>query len=335
MSHLAVPRCTSSLSPYSQLSSSLRPSFTLPLVTNFQRPSVSGRFQSQTNSSHLRSNNNSLVINSRESSWIKILPRRSFFTRVSKGVLGLLLLAGGGMAQPFPALARAKTSEAEEILKNVEWPEEWPFKPENFTRYDESTDTSFYSSPRFVTHIDDAAIKALTKYYSSVFPPSNTPGVAILDMCSSWISHYPPNYKQERIAGLGLNEDELARNPILTDFVVHDLNADPNLPYADNSFDIITNAVSVDYLNKPFEVFQEMQRVLKPGGLAAMSFSNRCFWTKAIEIWTATGDVDHCYIVGAYFHYVGGFEPPQVKDISPNPGRSDPMYVVFSRKLTA
>lgn len=239
------------------------------------------------------------------------------------------------MANPVPALARAKTSEAEEILKSVEWPEEWPFKPENFSRYDESSDTSFYSSPRFVTHIDDAAIKALTKYYASVFPPSNTPDVAILDMCSSWISHYPPNYKQGRIAGLGLNEDELARNPVLTDYVVHDLNVDPKLPYDDNTFDIITNAVSVDYLAKPLKVFQEMQRVLKPGGIAAMSFSNRCFWTKAIEIWTATGDVDHCYIVGAYFHYAGGFEPPQVNDISPNPGRSDPMYVVYSRKLAA
>jgi hypothetical protein len=42
------------------------------------------------------------------------------------------------------------------------------------------------------------------------------------------------------------------------------------------------------------------------------SFSNRCFWTKAISIWTSTGDADHAWIVGAYFHYAGGFEPPQV-----------------------
>lgn len=42
------------------------------------------------------------------------------------------------------------------------------------------------------------------------------------------------------------------------------------------------------------------------------SFSNRCFWTKAISIWTSTGDADHVMIVGSYFHYAGGFEPPQV-----------------------
>ncbi|KAK1313869.1 hypothetical protein QJS10_CPA06g01007 [Acorus calamus] len=80
------------------------------------------------------------------------------------------------------------------------------------------------------------------------------------------------------------------------------------------------------------DVFKEMQRVLKPGGLAIMSFSNRCFWTKAISIWTSTGDADHAWIVGAYFHYAGGFDPPEAVDISPNPGRTDPMYVVNARK---
>lgn len=77
-----------------------------------------------------------------------------------------------------------------------------------------SSDLVFYESPRFVTHIDDPAIAALTKYYQEVFPPSNTPGVALLDMCSSWISHYPPGYKQERIVGMGLNEEELKANKV-------------------------------------------------------------------------------------------------------------------------
>ncbi|XP_048492119.1 uncharacterized protein LOC104903974 isoform X3 [Beta vulgaris subsp. vulgaris] len=206
----------------------------------------------------------------------------------------------------FLASARQK-SAAEEVLKNVEWPEQFPFKDEDFQRYDESNDTMFYDSPRFVTHIDDYAIAALTKYYSEVFPPSNTPGVSILDMCSSWV---------------------------LTEYVVQDLNVNPKLPFDDSSFDVITNVVSVDYLTKPLEVFKEMQRIMKPGGLAIMSFSNRCFWTKAISIWTSTSDVDHVMIVGSYFHYAGGFDPPKAVDISPNPGRSDPMYIVYSRKVS-
>ncbi|KAL2937190.1 Malonyl-[acyl-carrier protein] O-methyltransferase [Bienertia sinuspersici] len=80
---------------------------------------------------------------------------------------------------------------------------------------------------------------------------------------------------------------------VLSEYIVQDLN------------------VSVDYLTKPLEVFKEMHRILKPGGLAIMSFSNRCFWTKAISIWTSTGDTDHALIVGAYFHYAGGFGPPK------------------------
>ncbi|TYK10776.1 S-adenosyl-L-methionine-dependent methyltransferases superfamily protein [Cucumis melo var. makuwa] len=236
-------------------------------------------------------------------------------------------------AKSFVASARQKNA-VEEILKNVEWPEQFPFREEDFQRFDETPDTYFYESPRFVTHIDDPAIAALTKFYSEVFPPSNTPGVSMLDMCSSWVSHFPAGYKQERVVGMGMNEEELKRNPVLTEYIVQDLNVNPKLPFEDNSFDVITNVVSVDYLTKPLTVFKEMNRVLKPGGLAIMSFSNRCFFTKAISIWTSTGDADHIMIVGSYFHYAGGFEPPQAVDISPNPGRSDPMYIVYSRKLS-
>jgi hypothetical protein len=60
----------------------------------------------------------------------------------------------------------------------------------------------------------------------------------------------------------------------------------------------------------------------------------------AIALWTATGDLDHVWIVGSYFHYSvpGGFEAPQCRDISPKAGlfgRTDPMYVVYGRKAAA
>jgi SAM-dependent methyltransferase len=229
--------------------------------------------------------------------------------------------------------AAAKTPGAADILLKPDWPPAFPFGVAELGRYDEEVDTAFYAQPRFVTHIDDAAIRALTAYYASVFPPSGSRDAALLDICSSWISHYPAGYTAGRISGLGMNASELQRNKTLTDYEVKDLNVDPVLPYPDATFDVVTNAVSVDYLTRPLEVMKEVRRVLKPGGLAVMSFSNRCFPTKAIAIWTSTGDLDHIWIVGSYFHFAGGFEAPQAVDISPARGKSDPMYVVFARRM--
>ena len=116
-----------------------------------------------------------------------------------------------------------------------------------------------YAEPRFVTHIDDMAIKALTEYYAESFPPSGS-GAKLLDVCSSWISHYPEGYSAARISGTGMNDKELQRNSILSDYSVKDLNEDPTLPYPDGEFDVVTNTVSIDYLTKPLEIMREINR---------------------------------------------------------------------------
>eukprot|EP00892_Ulva_mutabilis_P003047 jgi/Ulvmu1/12743/UM095_0048.1 len=244
-----------------------------------------------------------------------------------------------GQRSSRPVSLSAASTDAAQVLEAPNWPEKFPFRDEMFNCYDESSDVLFYDSPRFVTHIDDNAIKALTHYYASQFPSDeqSLSELAVLDMCSSWISHYPKGFSAKRVAGLGMNAAELERNPILTETTVVDLNVKPELPYEDNSFDFITNAVSVDYLRQPLPIFREMHRVLKPGGKAIMSFSNRCFPTKAIAIWTSTGDLDHLWIVGSYFHYCDGeFTPPVSKDITlpaSQGGRGDPMYVVEACKV--
>ena len=255
-------------------------------------------------------------------------PSRRAFSIMTGGFFA----AGGRSDIAVARQAAGANPEIAKVLVDPKFPDAFPFGEQEMQRYDESSDFLFYSQPRLGTAHRRDAIGALTKYYAEVFPESGREDTALLDVCSSWISHYPKDYKAGRISGLGMNEEELGRNPILSDYAVRDLNEDPTLPYEDNTFDVVTNAVSVDYLTKPLEMMKEVNRVLKPGGLAVMSFSNRCFPTKAVSIWTATGDLDHIWIVGAYFHFAGGFEPPAAQDISPKPGKTDPMYVVYARK---
>ena len=218
--------------------------------------------------------------------------------------------------------------KVEDILKAPKWPQKWPFNPNDFKRQDESDDSEFYYQPRLVFHIDDNAVAALTKYYSSIF----TPKANVLDICSSWVSHFPNDVMLGRRVGIGMNQKELSLNKQLDEYVVQDLNKNPIFPFPENTFDFVTCVVSIDYMTRPLEVFSEISRVLKPGGLAVISQSNRCFPTKAINIWLNTNDVEHIFIIGAYFHYSQGFLPASSIDISPNPGRSDPMFIIQARK---
>jgi len=216
----------------------------------------------------------------------------------------------------------------ERVLSNPQWPPEWSFTDTDFIRQDESDDGLFYESPRLVYHIDDAAVSALTSYYAENIPD----GADVLDICSSWVSHYPTSWKGGNVVGLGMNEYELSQNKQLSSYDVKNLNNDPSFPYEDESFDVVTCVVSIDYLNKPQQVFKEIGRVLRPGGVCMLSMSNRCFPTKAFQIWLRTNDVEHIFVVGSFFHYSGLFEPPKCDDISPNPGRSDPLFIVRANK---
>jgi hypothetical protein len=210
------------------------------------------------------------------------------------------------------------------ILEKAQFPAEWPFTPFDFQRDDSSDDKEFYSAPRLVYHIDDAAVCALTSFYEKTIPD----GADVLDLASSWVSHFPEGWKRGRTVGLGMVAEELSKNNQLDEYVVQDLNKDPTLPFDDNSFDFVTIVVSVDYLVRPREIFAEMGRVLRPGGRCLISFSNRCFPTKVWQLWLRTNDLEHIFIVGSLFHYSGAFKKAKALDLSPNPGRSDPLYVI-------
>ena len=134
------------------------------------------------------------------------------------------------------------------------------------------------------------------------------------------------------VVGLGMNEQELDQNKQLSSFVVRDLNDEPKLPFDDESFDKVTIVVSVDYLNKPREIFEEISRVLRPGGECIISQSNRCFPTKAFRLWLQMNELEHIFMVGSFFHYTDKFDPASCEDISPNPGGSDPLYIIKASK---
>lgn len=186
---------------------------------------------------------------------------------------------------------------------------------------DASDDAAFYSVARNVVHLEPGAIEALRSVYREQFAP----GAAVLDLMSSWRSHLPDGLG--RVVGLGMNADEMAANPQLDEWVVHDVNRDPRLPFPEASFDAVACAVSVQYLVRPHEVFADARRVLVPGGPMVVSFSNRCFPTKAVAIWLGTDDDAHRQLVRAYLERSGFVD--LVDERVPTP--DDPLFVVRGR----
>jgi SAM-dependent methyltransferase len=196
--------------------------------------------------------------------------------------------------------------------------------PDSFRRYDETPDTWFYSQPRFVEHIDDDAIAAVTQLYRELFPS----GARVLDVMSSWVSHLPAEIAYPRVVGLGLNEEELRANPRLSQFVVQDLNTAPILPFEDQAFDAAAICVSIQYLTHPVEVLRDLGRVLFPGAPLVVTFSNRCFPTKAVAIWQSLDDLGHAELVMRYLHAAGDFTDIHTLDRSPRMPGADPLFAV-------
>ena len=131
-----------------------------------------------------------------------------------------------------------------------------------------------------------------------------------------------------------MNEEELADNPELSEFVVHNLNSGGPLPFEEDTFDAVLCAVSVQYLTRPVETFREVARVLKPGAPFVVTFSNRCFPTKAVNLWLHTDDQTHLQIVALYFLASGQFASITYQDRSPGP-QFDPLYAVCGKKQDA
>ncbi|MDA0263584.1 MAG: methyltransferase domain-containing protein [Chloroflexi bacterium] len=204
--------------------------------------------------------------------------------------------------------------------------------PELFQREDEEDDGVFYQSPRLVVHIDPGAIAAVSQCFRDEIPENSE----VLDLMSSWRSHWPAGHPKKRLVGLGLNQVEMMDNPDLDSIVVHNVNNNPILPFDDESFDAVVITVSAQYLTKPIETFAQVNRILRPGGVFIVSFSNRMFATKAVLIWRNSTDRGRVDLVGTYMEAAENFEDIQGNFLNAKTSPpDDPMFAVISRKARA
>lgn len=209
-----------------------------------------------------------------------------------------------------------------------------------YSREDESDDRNFYETIRLVNHLDKTALATVEEIIGNLIV-ENKP--VILDLMASWNSHIPSGVTPAKVVGIGLNSYELEHNKSLTEYLIQDLNKNPLLPFDDNSFDVVLNTVSVEYLTQPVYVFNEVARVLKPGGLFLVIFSNRWFPEKVVKIWEIIDEKDRIELVKAYFVDAQIFEEPEVLISMGKPRPkddkyyqygipSDPIFAVYAEK---
>jgi SAM-dependent methyltransferase len=209
-------------------------------------------------------------------------------------------------------------------------------------KLDETEDSLFYSFPRFVTHVDQGFIGQLTTLYQKHLKPQTR----ILDLMSSWVSHLPPEIQFSYVEGHGMNEEELTKNSQLDHYFIQDLNQNLKLPLSDQDFDAVLICVSIQYLQYPEAILSEIHRILKPGGITIISFSNRMFYQKAISAWREATEPDRIELVKGYINSVKinnlpGFNSPKViASQSKTPlfmqmlgmGGSDPFYALIASR---
>ncbi|MFZ7111961.1 MAG: methyltransferase domain-containing protein [Desulfatiglandales bacterium] len=214
------------------------------------------------------------------------------------------------------------------------------FNEDAFSRLDASDDGAFYTRDRFVSHLDRLASSTVEKIIGTLVIEEDP---VILDLMAGWDSHIPTVLHPSRTVGLGLNENELKANKALTEYVLHDINKEPLLPFTDGIFDIVINTVSVDYMTKPIQVFRDVGRILKPGGLFLVIFSNRMFPEKAVKVWRESSEEERVLLVEEFFSLAACFEHPShfVSRGRPRPEDdkyasmnlpSDPVYALYAEK---
>lgn len=172
------------------------------------------------------------------------------------------------------------------------------YNASDFERDSEHADAEFYKKPRMVDHLDSLALNTLEELISRLVPDN----AEVLDLMSGPNSHINPKLNPKSVTGVGLNQEEMDANQSITKTVIHDVNADTTLPFDQDTFDVALLTISVQYVTRPVELFREVARVVKPGGLFIVTFSNRFFPPKAVSIWKDSNDNQRKMLVNGYFN---------------------------------
>jgi len=240
--------------------------------------------------------------------------------------------------EPAPGMRMAKLFDGPGLQRCPAAPTLAYFPLEGFSRGDETADADFYARPRFVHHLDAACRAAVADLYGRFLEP----GARVLDLMGAWASHLPEGMAASHVAGLGLNREELAANPVLSERVVKDLNERSDLPWADAAFDLVVCTASIEYLLRPREVMAEVFRILRPGGRCVLGFSDRWFPPKAIRVWSELHPFERLGMVlalflGAGFEAVGsetlrGVARPGDDKYAAQRNYSDPLFAARGSK---
>ena len=221
----------------------------------------------------------------------------------------------------------------------------WHGKPTDFYADDpfaraHEDDAAFYARPRLAARLDKQAIENLEHLHSQLLHPHTQ----ALDLMSGAHTHIPEELQLKELVGLGMNEEELRGNPRLSSHVVHNVNANPELPFSNNRFDAVLCNASVEYMTRPLEVFADVARVLRPGGAFIVTFSHRWYPEKVVRIWTELHEFERSGLVLDYFLRTRAFERlhtwtergwPRAWDptdrVLGHIWRADPLYAVWGR----
>ena len=200
-------------------------------------------------------------------------------------------------------------------------------------KLDETNDSEFYSTPKFVYHLDTNFRKNLSKLYEEELENN----CSVLDLMSSWDSYLPTNLKYKKVIGHGLNEEELKRNKAFDEYWIQNFNINKKIPLENETIDYCLMVAAWQYLQYPEKIAEEIARILNKNGKFIIAFSNRAFWHKSPNIWTYSNEMERIEYVRKILIANGFCEPKVIKKFTDKNSflpflKHDPFYCVISMK---